>query len=494
MRSDEVLRIYKKVHKTANSSIFSKRFKNDPLKNKKQVASISDAAYGDSGKGAVAAKINRLFVEKNAARIREKLISIGPNGGMNAGHESKIDGKTVTSHVTPLALAQEGATAIISRGKLIHPKDLLEEIEGVKQQLGVSNLPGNLLIDERAVLSLDTHRAFEGALNSFTSGGRGSTGRGIATGYASIYLRHALTIKDLLDAKWKDTFREHYKLYAHLMHGFGDVYQQLNTIQVPSLHGTTKVGSQNEFINRLAETREQIKGYVEKDMFKRLEKGWNSQTPITIEYAQAPGLDPFHGVYPDVTASRPLTRYIADSTYGIIQPEEITFKAGITKTVYMSSVGTRRLPTLMQQREAEQIRKDQHEFGKSTGRPRGIYEISIPILRYYRRVDGYEWLVATHLDAPSEGKEIQVVTHYTDKSGNEMPYSPYQDYFDDLIPHVVSFEGWDGSGLQGISEPADLPLNARKYLAFLSETIAPVAMATTGPDIGQHISWLESLR
>lgn len=495
MNSAEVLKIYQEVERNPNIDIYTAPLLLNPLtqtpNTRPNSISVEDAFFGDSGKGSVVAKFNRQFKEEGAKRI----VSYRFNGGANAGHEAVINGKKIVTHQIPIAVAQEGATAMIGRAMLIHPSDAVDEIGYLKRELG-GELLGNLLIDSNTLLGLDTHRALESALKSIHSGGDGSTGSGIAQGYASFYERTAVTVRDLMDDKtWEATFRKHYELYRILTQGFGDKFE-LSSIEINALVGGKRnkklVGTETEFIDRLREDRRKLKPYVTDDMYYLLQEAWNDPSiPFTIEGAQGAGLDPYHGVYPDVTASRPMTRYINDSTYNIILPEKIALRTAAMKTTYLSSVGSRRLPEVRTEDEKKWIQEKFDERGRSTGRLRDIYEVSIPIGQYLQRAAGYKYLVATHLDASKVDAPIRVVTHYTDRiTGKEVPYLPYQYHLDGLVAHAVEFPSWDGEAVKQAKSPKDLPPEARSYLAFLSRTLAPVVYGTTGPELGSYISWL----
>ncbi|MEK7558830.1 MAG: adenylosuccinate synthetase [Patescibacteria group bacterium] len=447
--------------------------------------SIEDAFFGDSGKGAVIAKINRIYSKKY------KLYTLRYNGGGNAGHEAEIDGKMVVTHHLPMGVMQENSTSIIGRGMLIHPEDLLLEIEWTKKLFG--GVPGKLLIDENTILSLDTHRALETVLNVFTSGGRGSTGRGIATGYASFYERHALMVKDLMGNNWKKIFSDHYKLYENFTRGFGKDYE-LKNVLVITLNPEKKrrAGTEKEFLTRLGQAREKIKKYISDDIYSILTKVWQDpKIAFTIEGAQGAALDPFHGVYPDVTASRCLSRFINDSTYNVILPEDISYRLAVMKTTYMSSVGIRKLPTLFDPKVVDWIQQSFDERGRSTGRLREIYEISIPIARYIKRAAGYDGLVATHLDASRKNSKIPVVTRYTNGNGEEKPYLPFQASLNLLKPEITNFEGWEGDKVKKAKSPKDLPKETKTYLEFLEKTIAPVLFGTYGPGLSDYILWTD---
>lgn len=492
METDEILKLHQTLLKNNNSFKFSQKLKFNPLKpNKKCVRPnsicIEDAFFGDSGKGRVTAEINRLLGKKG------KLFSLRYNGGANAGHECFVNGKVVNVHQLPTGVIQEGATAIMGRGMVIHPDDLMIEI-GIISGLFGGKLPGKLVIDERTVLSLDTHRAFETALNNETMGGRGSTGRGIATSYSSFYERVAVTVKDLMADDWKKIFSQHFCLYQKLIAGLGNVNLADTSVVTADLKsgGKRKVGKEKEFIERLNSVRRDIRSYVSRDIFHLLKDAWdNPKISFSIEGAQGAGLDPYHGVYPDVTASRPMSRNINDTTYNIILPEEIAMKVAVMKTTYLSSIGQRRLPTVKDEIYEKWIQETFDERGRSTGRLRDIYPVSLPIAQYLKRAAGYDFLVTTHLDASQKDKPIKIISHYTDrKTGIERPYFPYQDYLDNLKAHIIEFPGWDGQEIKRAKTPDDLPFETKIYLEFLSRTISPVVLGTSDPTLGNYLSWL----
>ncbi len=493
MQAKHVLQIFKDVKKSSSSL---SDLNSQKINNKKTVRpnsiSVTDVFFGDSGKGSVIAKVNSILLNKTK-NTKGVLYSLRFNGGANAGHETLFNGRKVVTHQLPVALVEPSATGMITRGVLLHPEDLLTEINILKKTMG-GKIPGKLIIDDRTILGLDTHRAFEFALNQQTTGGRGSTGRGIAPGYASLYLRIPVTVKELLDKNWRTIFSQHYRLYEKMISGLlegitlGDV--EVAILQEAGLV-KHKVGSEQLFLDRLEETRSALKEYSTDSMYELLKDVWinHPEIPTTIEGAQAAGIDPYHGVFPDVTASRPLTRAIRDATYNIICHEEIALTSAAMKTTYFSSVGKRVLPMDKNGESMSWIQKDFDEVGRSTGRLRDIYPISIPLANYFKKADGYEYLMATHLDAARKDKKIAVVTHYVDKkTGKETEFKPYQDFVDRLEPKMVFFKGWDGNEIKNIRNAKDLPSEAQIFLSFLAKTIGPIALGTTGPDIDEFLS------
>ena len=108
------------------------------------------------------------------------------------------------------------------------------------------------------------------------------------------------------------------------------------------------VGNRDTFLARLAEQRAALLPYIH-DLYDFLREAWaNPDVPFVFEGAQAVGLDPRFGVYPDVTASDPTFHGIVASTEGLVSAGQIAVRLATIKATYTSSVGTRRLPTMME--------------------------------------------------------------------------------------------------------------------------------------------------
>jgi len=478
MSSQQILKIYKELNKSKKVS--SSKKLESTLNKRPDSVCVEDAFFGDSGKGSVAMKFLSMYAKK------KKVICLRYNGGANAGHETYVNKTKIVTHQIPSGIIQENTLAVITRGTVFHPQDFLIELDRIKRNLG--KVPGKLVIDERTPLSLDTHRAREIVLNRHTTGGRGSTGKGIASAYESLYGRYAVTIKDLLSTDWQDILKTHFKLYQKFLKGFG---ADISAEQVTRLDQKTKekVGSEKEFIKKLGLTRDRLKKYVSNQVYFILDEAWQDRKiPFVIEGAQGAGIDPYHGVYPDITASRPMSRNINDATYNIILPDELEYRIGVMKTTYMSSVGTRVLPATKDDQYSDWIQKQFDEKGRTTGRLRDIYNPSLPIAIYLRRAAGYTHLAATHLDASKKSQKIRVVSHYIDKkTKKESAYVPYQDGLDKLEPRHLEFDGWDGDQIKSVKSYKKLPNEAKIYLEFLSKTIAPVFMATFGAGIEDYV-------
>lgn len=483
MTSSQVKKIYQQVYKKGELDNITQKLKPNPLRvpgMRPNSAAVVGGFLGDEGKGRITDELTSLFLAKS-----KKVIHYRDNGGANAGHTVAVGDTKIALHQIGAGILQKGCTVISGKEMVLHPEDFVTELESVKQACQ-GKIPAKLIIDELAVLSLDTHRAYENALKTRASGSKGSTGRGIAPAYADVTYRHPLRMRDFVKSNWKEVFTQHYLLYRDLIKGLGG---DLKTIEVARIDGSVvKVGTPQTFLNRLEKARQVLKPFIQ-PVSELLHKTWEKDTPIVFEKAQAMGLDIRWGVYPDVTASDCTLAGIFSSTQGIIDPELISLKAAVTKATYNSSVGARKLPSEMKGKLAQRIRDDAHEYGTTTGRPRDIIHVDIPMLSYLMKIGRIEYLVVTHLDISYPDVPIKICIGYQ-KNGKEVGYQPDQLFLNNVKPIWLELPSWDGASLTGITKPKDLPKEAQQYLAFLQQCLnVKILMATTGPKRDQSVMW-----
>jgi adenylosuccinate synthase len=449
------------------------------MKIRKNSFAFCGGAYGDEGKGRIVDKYVHDLAKKGP------VIVYRDNGGANAGHTVELeDGRRIALHQLPSGVFVDKAVVVLGKGMVLHPRDLLEEIEQVREACG-GKIRCRIMIDEMAVLSLDTHRAFEAVLKEWQDGSKGSTGRGISPAYTDVLLRHPLRMRDLVVFE-EDKIRKHYQLYEGLIAGLG---QKLSEVMVPLLGKEEKfaVGSMEEFINKLLVAKKELAPYIT-SVFDFLSKSWlDKKTAFVFEKAQAVGLDPRYGVYPDVTASDTTLGGLLPSTEGIVDSEEIEIRAGTIKATYMSSVGIRKLPTVMEEDLANKIREDAHEYGATTKRPRGIAYLDLPTLKFFCRVGKINCLVLTHMDIVYPKVPIKICVAYK-RNGQEVPYRPDQEYLNTVTPRYVEMPPWDRQAIQKAKTREELPGEAKDFLDFICREIGvPVLMITTGPRREQGI-------
>ncbi len=448
---------------------------------RKNSVAVIGAIFGDEGKGRITDELTSYFL-KNF----KKVIVYRDNGGANAGHTISMNGKKIGLHQIGSGILQKGCVVVLGKGMVIHPIDLLAEIEEVKKVFEFKTIPSKIMIDEMAVLNLDTHRAFELALknrSTKTLSSQAATGRGISPSYADVIYRFPIRMRDLLAKDWKIILEEHYDMYTEWISGMG---MDCSQISVKRFNGKEElVGDKDIFIHNLGKCRESLSKYVF-PLSEFIKKEWNSDTPFIFEKAQAVGLDARWGIYPDVTASNCCLDGITSSTQGIINANDISARFGIIKSTYTSSVGKRWLPTFMEEKYAKELRDDANEYGTTTGRPRDIAYLDLEMLSYFCKVSGIEELVFTHMDIVYD-RDVKICTKYL-KDGIKVSYMPDQKHIDGVIPEYKNFHTWDRSLLKNSKRYSNVQKEVKDFVNYISnKTSTTPVMITFGPDRNDSI-------
>lgn len=453
-------------------------------KSRRNSFAFCGGAFGDEGKGRVVDEyVSNVLSEGPVVVYRD-------NGGSNAGHNVELpDGRRIALHQIPSGIFCPRATVVLGKEMVLHPGDLVFEIDSAFQLAGKDS-HAKIIIDEMALLSLDTHRAFESALKLWHEGGKAATGRGISPAYMDVLLRQPLRMRDL--AKWNEgQLAKHYRLYEALIAGLG---VKLSDTLVNSLSSDTQVsvGNLDEFLHRLKKQTRYLRPLIG-NAISFIRRTWKNQKyGFVFEKSQAIGLDYRWGVYPDVTASDTTFSGIFSSTEGIVDPRQITVRAAVIKATYMSSVGTRIIPTMMSEPLAHRIREDAHEYGATTKRPRDIAYLDLPALKFFGRVGLVNSYVLTHMDIVYSGTPIKVCIGYA-INGKKADYRPDQEYLLDVKPVYREFETWDSFMIQQAKCYDDLPKQAKRFLKFIAKELdATILMITTGPKRDQGIRVLNN--
>ncbi|RJQ26499.1 adenylosuccinate synthetase [Candidatus Parcubacteria bacterium] len=491
-------RIYKKGETQVGWPKGVERYKENYVDN---TCAFVGIALGDEGKGRlVDNKIEEMLQNPGI----EKVYVIRWNGGNNAGHTIEKDGIKIALHSLPSFPLHKKAIGIIDRGTAVNPQDFVDELLYVEQK--TESLKKRIYISGDAILLTDLEKAEEELNNGIAQKSKGGTGRGIAPAYAHKLDRKGLMISDLMAENWKEKLEKYYDDRKTMFKAYR---KDLDKCLVADFGGTKRtghqqkreIGSKEQFIKRLAEARAFLQErkiatntrLVHNSIYR------NPKIGVIFEGAQAIGLHPELGTYPDVTSSNPTLEGIRGGT-GVWLPNEIKDKVGVFKLTYMSSVGSRKeaMPTYIslpekeitktaglntEQLRALFVRNVANEKGTSTGRYRDIYHLDLEMMRYNLRMSGgVEVLTATHVDIAQEKETIKVCTHYTDENGAYMPYQPGLNYIKNAKPHYVKLPGWDGKACTKAKCFEDLPQNAIKFLAFVQEmTGYPITIATNGP-------------
>ncbi|MEZ4804331.1 MAG: adenylosuccinate synthase [Bacteroidia bacterium] len=409
--------------------------------------------WGDEGKGKIADFLTPKY--NVIARFQ---------GGPNAGHSLKFNGKTHVLNTIPSGIFHDDCLNIIGNGVVVDPVRIKAEIERV--EAAGANVLKNLVFSRKAHIILPTHRLLDAATEHARGDAKiGSTLRGIGPTYKDKTGRNGLRIGDIVTEgfgkKYEALKKEHLKLIEFL---------QYTDFDMPTLD--------SEFY----EACEYLKKFTLADTEYLVHDEMQSNK-ILAEGAQGSMLDVDFGSYPFVTSSNTISGGVCNGLG--IAPRHIGRVHGIFKA-YCTRVGSGPFPTELLDETGEELRKKGNEFGATTGRPRRCGWLDLVALKYAIMLSGIDYLIMMKSDVLSGFDEIKVCTAYK-VNGEVSTHIPYDLCQDDVEPLYKSFKGWD-EDLTVCRKKKELPENFANYIAFLEAELGmPIQIISVGPDREQTI-------
>lgn len=461
-------------------------------------------SMGDEGKGRLIPEIVR---ELQALTGRRDAVGtvLKVNGGANSGHT--VAGLKL--NLLPGGVAERDVSCLaLGSGVVADPRKALWEALPL-EKIGYPVL-SRLLIDERCMVSDVAHRILDLAWEDYRihvlgHEARGSTGRGITPAYAdevgqfqihySEFLggqadyaarlsarlnRAAAIVRDvckLSPEKWAGLFAK--LTEAELRANKGAIESGVFS---PAEFDFTRFAGKEPFTfdhaavlacywkagsslaHAIGDVREHILGDLAADR------------SVIGEFGQAYWLDKRAGFAPNVTASHTYTPEFFQSA-GI--PVQAIHTVGCCKA-YDTKVGTHVFLTKMEDSHPLQRALAKLEFGTSTGRQRMVGWSDLVEKADALRYGGYDDLVLNKLDALSPhgewlGGDLQVCTGYRVASGKILSGVPRNDAVRrGLQPVYATLPGWKAD-ITKVRSFADLPAEARRYVAFTMAEIVRLA-------------------
>jgi len=405
--------------------------------------------WGDEGKGKI---VDYLASDYDiVARFQ---------GGPNAGHTLKFDGKKFVLHTIPSGIFREKQKNLIGNGVVIDPITLSKELDKLRDA-GVS-FEDRLLVSKKAHLILPTHRLLDAASENAKGKAKiGSTLKGIGPTYMDKTGRNGLRAGDIA----RNDFMERYQALKDKHLSLLEIY--------PPVDFDLKA-EEARWMEALDELR--ALQMVEGEYY--INKALKSGKKILAEGAQGSMLDIDYGTYPFVTSSNTISAGVCTGLG--VAPGQIGEVIGITKA-YCTRVGSGPFPTELHDETGERLRAEGGEFGATTGRPRRCGWIDLPQLRYTIMVNGVTQLVMTKIDVLNVFGEISAAVAYK-IDGAETQALPYDICDQELEPVFEARKGWETS-LEGITTFDALPEAAKNYVTYIEQQLnVRVSMISTGPE------------
>jgi adenylosuccinate synthase len=413
------------------------------------VTILVGAQFGDEGKG----KIVDYLSTKMDMVIRFQ-------GGDNAGHTVVNDNGVFKLHLVPCGIFKKGCKVLANTGMVINPDELLKELK----QIADKNVDvGEMHISSRATILMPYHIELDG-IGEKTGISIGTTKRGIGYAYADRMRRTSLRFEDLLDL---DYCKER----------ISKIMPRINA-ELSALGGRT-FSNEEIYDKCVLWAKELGSKIVEPVSF--VNNAINKGEHLLFEGQLGAMKDIDLGIFPYVTSSNPVAAYAAVS--GGFPISKITEIVGVMKA-FTSAVGDGPFPTEMGADEAVAFRgkgdKVDDEFGARTGRARRLGWLDLQVVKFAATINGFTSIALCKLDKLDTCDEIKVCYAYR-YNGEIIDYMPNARELGKVEPIYKTLKGWK-SDTASIRNYADLPENAKKYIAYIEEIVGtPVKYIGVGP-------------
>lgn len=418
---------------------------------------IIGAQWGDEGKGKLVDMLSQ-----------ELDVIVRFQGGNNAGHTIKVGGEQTILHLIPSGILHKDKICLIGNGVVCDPEVFLMEVDKLAaRQVDVS--PARLKISKKTHLILAYHKALDIAREKYKAGNKiGTTGRGIGPCYEDKMARIGVRAGDLINpalvrAKIEAALPEKNALFTAL---YGE----------PAL-------SVDAVYNELMALAPRLVPYLA-DVSTEIDKAWAKGQRVLFEGAQGTHLDIDHGTYPFVTSSNTVAGNAAAGSGA--SPRALDCIMGIVKA-YTTRVGSGPFPTELEDATGEQLRKQGHEFGATTGRPRRCGWLDIVILRESIRLNGLTDIALTKLDVMQGLPSLKICTAYS-YNGEKINFPPQEEGgLGEVTPIYEEMPGFT-EDISACSSWDALPETVKKYILRIEELCGvPVTYVSLGPDRDQTI-------
>ncbi len=411
--------------------------------------------WGDEGKGKIVDVLTPQY--DIIARFQ---------GGPNAGHTLEFEGIKHVLHTIPSGIFHSNVVNLIGNGVVIDPVVFQKELE--KLAPFNINIAERLIISKKAHLILPSHRLLDAASEASKGINKiGSTLKGIGPTYMDKTGRNGLRVGDIFLPDFKERYNTLLEKHIGMLKHYEGFEYNLEELEGPWMAAI-----------------EELRKLKAVDSEHYLNDALKAGKKVLAEGAQGTMLDIDFGTYPFVTSSNTVT---AGTCTGLgIAPTRIGNVIGIFKA-YCTRVGSGPFPTELEDETGEQIRRDGHEFGSTTGRPRRCGWIDIPAMKYAIMINGVTELAMMKADVLDNFDMIRACTKYR-INGEELDYLPYNIDGVEIEPVWEEIPGWN-QDLTQLSSYSEAPEALKNYVTYLERLLeVPVTTVSVGPDRKQTLA------
>ncbi len=389
-------------------------------------------------------------------------------GGPNAGHTIKEDGKKIVLHTLPSGVLRK-KIGLIGKNVVVDPYTLYNEMKDVAQNFGI-DIYQLVKLSYGANFILPTHKWLDKAAEEAKGDKKiGSTLKGISPTYMDKTGRNGLLLGLIGDIE--KLHRQYKKLKE----------KHLNLLKTLPAVDFNLSEEEDKFFNSLQYLYDVEVVETSSWVHEQLAQG----KKILAEGAQGTMLDIDWGTYPYVTSSNTCAAGVCTGLG--VSPKLIGKVTGTVKA-YTSRVGGGPFPTEQENEIGQLLRSIGNEYGSTTGRDRRCGWLDLPLLRYAIRLNGVDDVTVTKLDILDTFNKIPVCTHYEYRGETIYTWNPSIP-LNDVTPHYRMYDGWESPTTDALTL-AELPKKAQTYLfnVFEQRLGTSIRAVTNGPDRKNYIS------
>lgn len=410
------------------------------------VKAIVGALLGDEGKG----KMIDIFSQNADIVVRGW-------GGGNAGHTVYNGHGKIVLHLMPSGVCNPKCLNIIAPGVAFDPEQFFVEYDeliskGIKPKVMVSDRCQVLLQYHKDLNLIEEQRLGKKAF--------GSTCKGVTQFYADMITKVGIKIDELYmdDEYLLNKLQRSYDLKYSIANSYYEDGEIDNNFVLTHI---------NEILEDIKSWRDRLKPFLG-NVSKTINEAINEGKEILLEGQLGALRDPLHGIYPHVSGISCLPSYFPVSCgFAPYHMDEII---SVTKA-YTTYVGSGDFPTELHDKEAEELREINHEYGATSGRPRRVGWFDCVMARYGLMLNGTTDIILSLVDVLGHYDEIPVCVRYTDSRNMEnVEDFPLTSELQYMRPVYYYLPGWK-SDISNCKTWNELPLRCREYIMFIENQL-----------------------